>query len=126
MSSPVRQRTSQLRFFDFNKLMGNEAKPNSVTQAIVGISGRIGTGKTAISTALANRLDWTRVSLGDYVRAVAHERHIIETRQALEDLGQQLVESNVKTFCQNALRFVIGGGGWHSSPICSPDDEDSG
>jgi dephospho-CoA kinase len=51
--------------------------------AVVGFSGRIASGKSAISKALAADIGCRRVSFGDYVRKVAAERGLAPTREAL-------------------------------------------
>jgi len=74
---------------------------------IVGFAGKIGSGKTTISAAVAEALDWPRVSFGDYVRGVARERGLGESREVLQEIGASLVK-NPDEFCLSLLGQV----GW--------------
>lgn len=58
----------------------------------IGISGRIGAGKSTVAQELAALLGWPKVSFGDYVRAAARERGLGTDRAVLQDLGQRLID----------------------------------
>jgi dephospho-CoA kinase len=73
---------------------------------IIALSGRIASGKTAISKAVAENLNLPRVSFGDYVRLVARQRGLPESREFLQRIGSDLVERNVKQFCYDVLAQV--------------------
>jgi dephospho-CoA kinase len=79
-------------------------------EVTVCFAGRMGSGKSAVSTVLATRLNANRVSFGDYVRAVARERNLdVGARTVLADLGAQLIESmGWPEFC----RTVLESQGW--------------
>jgi len=71
----------------------------------VGVAGRIGSGKTSLSSELATRLECPRASFGDHVRAVARSRHLDETdRTVLQDLGDALIAKGWTEF----VRAVLG------------------
>jgi dephospho-CoA kinase len=71
--------------------------------AVIGFSGRIASGKSAISKSLAADIGCRRVSFGDYVRKVAAERGLPPTREVLQSLGEELESADVKRFCQNVV-----------------------
>jgi cytidylate kinase len=71
---------------------------------IIGFSGKIGSGKTTISTAVAEALNWPHASFGDYVREVGRERGIEESRKVLQEIGASLVE-NPDEFCLSLLEL---------------------
>lgn len=71
----------------------------------VGLSGRVGSGKTSLASALAEHLQCPRASFGDYVRSVAAGRGLdAEDRSVLQDLGDELIATQGWTpFCQSVL-----------------------
>ena len=66
-------------------------------------SGPIASGKSTLSTKLAQTFHWSRVSFGDYVRSIADARKISKTREALQAIGTELVTSDVEGFCLAVL-----------------------
>jgi cytidylate kinase len=74
----------------------------------VAFAGRLGAGKSSLSTVLAANMKWKRVSFGDFVRSVAAARGIEPSRQVLQDIGAELESLDTLTFCRN----VLEGGGW--------------
>lgn len=80
---------------------------------IVCFAGKIGSGKTSITEALSECLGWTRVGFGDYVRAeLARRGGNPENRLELQDLGQDLVDSDVVALCRSVLtpQVLVPGG----------------
>jgi cytidylate kinase len=75
----------------------------------VAFGGRLGAGKSTISTALADDLGWRRVSFGDFVRSVAATRGMQPSRQVLQDIGAELESQDTVAFCRNVLQA----GGWN-------------
>jgi cytidylate kinase len=74
---------------------------------VVGFSGRQASGKTMLSREIASRLDWPRVSFGDYVRSVAGKRGISEEAGNLQDLGADLIhELGWEKLCRQVLAQV--------------------
>ena len=70
---------------------------------VLGFSGKIGTGKTTISSGVANVLGWPRVSFGDFIRSEAQRRGLEFTREALQSIGASLVDGNSERFCRSVL-----------------------
>lgn len=79
---------------------------------IVGFAGKIGSGKTTLSAAVAEALNWPRVGFGDYVRGVARQRGLEESRKVLQQIGASLVE-NPDKFCRSLLEQVDWKPGQH-------------
>ena len=73
---------------------------------VIGFSGRIASGKSAISAALAADIGCRRVSFGDYVRKVAAERGLAPTREALQSLGEELEAADVNRFCRAVVDWA--------------------
>lgn len=75
-------------------------------------SGQIGSGKSSVSTAVAETLGWRRTGFGDYLRSeIARLGGDPNDREALQDLGQQRVEEDPAAFCRDVLaaaRFEPG------------------
>jgi cytidylate kinase len=82
-----------------------------VTSGLVAcFAGKIGSGKTSVTNALAQCLGWRRVGFGDYVRAeLARRGGNPEIRAELQELGQRLVDSDPVSLC----RAVLGSGGFN-------------
>lgn len=71
--------------------------------AILTFSGPIASGKSALSNKLAQTFHWSRVSFGDYVRAIANARRMPKTREVLQAIGTELVTSDLEGFCNAVL-----------------------
>ena len=71
-------------------------------------SGNMGSGKSSLSHVLAQALQWRRAGFGDYIRTRVREHGgNPNSREALQDLGQKLVESDPDGFC---LAVLASGG----------------
>lgn len=71
---------------------------------VVCFSGRIGSGKTSVTRALADHLGWRRAGFGDYLRdRIVREGGDASDREALQELGQRLVDTNAEQFCRDVL-----------------------
>ena len=71
---------------------------------LVCFAGHIGSGKTSISTAVGEALDWKRTSFGDFLRAeVTRQGGNPDHRQTLQDLGQSCVAKGPEEFCRQVL-----------------------
>src|SRR5207237_1082407 len=77
---------------------------------VMALSGRIGSGKTTVSTEVARRLGWVRTSFGDYVRSLARSRGLDDSRETLQPLGASVLNEGVEPFC----RAVLAQAGWTS------------
>ncbi len=70
---------------------------------LVSFAGRMGSGKTTISSTVATALGWARVGFGDYVRAVARQRGMGDSRETLQALGESLLAEGSERFCRAVL-----------------------
>lgn len=65
---------------------------------IVLLSGPLAVGKTAVSNALSERFGFRKISSSNYLRRVATERGLPQTRQSLQGLGDALDEETAFTW----------------------------
>jgi len=71
---------------------------------ILAFSGGIGSGKSTLSSGVAEALEWPRVSFGRYVRAVALDRGLdAESREVLQEVGESLITAGWVPFCRAVL-----------------------
>lgn len=71
---------------------------------VVAFAGPIGSGKTTLSTRVADLLRWPRVSFGDYIRKIARDNdQDPNDRAVLQKLGQSLVMTDVDRFVSAVL-----------------------
>jgi dephospho-CoA kinase len=78
----------------------------SFERRAIAISGRIGSGKSTLTKALASSFGWDAISFGRYVKFVADDRGLGTARQALQDLGQALIaDAGEDRFLQVVLEF---------------------
>ncbi|HKQ09500.1 MAG TPA: metallophosphoesterase [Blastocatellia bacterium] len=75
---------------------------------ILGFAGKIGSGKSTLSSKVAEALGWPYVSFGDYVRSVARQRGLEESRRTLQEIGESLINEGCDEFC----RTVLGQADW--------------
>jgi adenylate kinase family enzyme len=82
---------------------------------IVAFAGRIASGKSAVSKAVAEHYSLDRVSFGDAVRSEARRRGDLDTRASLQALGDELIVAGWDVFCA----LVTGQVDWdgHSSLV---------
>lgn len=67
-------------------------------------SGQIGSGKSSVSTAVADALGCRRTGFSEYLRGeVARRGGDPDDRKALQDLGQALVDADADAFCRDVL-----------------------
>jgi hypothetical protein len=80
---------------------------------VVCLSGRIGSGKSSVASRLGLALGWPKTGFGDYLRCrIAQQGGDPDSRQALQDLGQFLVDTDPDQFCADVLGlagFAPGG-----------------
>jgi cytidylate kinase len=75
--------------------------------SIIVFGGSSHTGKTTLARRLADLLQCKFVSFGDNVRSEAKKRGILApTRKNLQDLGQELIQTDVLSFCREVLETV--------------------
>ena len=70
---------------------------------VLAFSGKIGSGKSSVSVAVADGLHLPWVSFGNYVRKRAKAQELEPTRQHLQDLGQALLLADADAFCAAVL-----------------------
>jgi dephospho-CoA kinase len=71
---------------------------------IVGIAGRIASGKSTLARALAGKYSFKLISFGNYVRQEAQARGLeVSDRQVLQDFGQSLVEESPTLFVRGVF-----------------------
>lgn len=75
-------------------------------QCLIALSSRIGAGKSTIARALSETLNWPRVSFGEYIRNVAREQRLSDSRASLQELGESLVEADATGFTTAVLSTV--------------------
>lgn len=75
-----------------------------MSHLVLAFSGAIASGKTSVSTAVAQSLGCPRVSFGEQVRRVADERGLPASREQLQFLGEFLVREQPEDFCLAVLR----------------------
>jgi dephospho-CoA kinase len=84
---------------------------------VLAFAGKIGSGKTTVTKALAAVLRCQRVSFGDYVRDVVSQRGLAQTRETLQLVGTELLERDLRGFC----REVLVSCGWKSGEMLMID-----
>jgi hypothetical protein len=71
---------------------------------VICFSGRMTSGKTSVTAALAQRLGWRRAAFGEYVRAqLARQGGDSAPRETLQNLGQSLVDADPEGFVRAVL-----------------------
>ena len=72
---------------------------------ILGFSGSIGSGKSTLSAELAKTLKYKYASFGMYVRKLAVNLGYIDaSRSQLQEIGEALVRTEARSFCQSVLQ----------------------
>jgi dephospho-CoA kinase len=70
---------------------------------VLGLSGKIASGKSTVAISFAQAVGLPHVSFGDYIRAVARQQGREESREVLQEIGAQLIENEIEGFCQAVL-----------------------
>jgi cytidylate kinase len=70
---------------------------------LIAFSGKIGTGKSSISKAVATKLGWPWVSFGEYVRQIAAKQGLEPTRLTWQTVGEALLLADEQAFCKAVL-----------------------
>jgi adenylate kinase family enzyme len=75
---------------------------------VIGISGRIHSGKSTLANEMAKRMCIPKVSFGSFLRRYSEVNSLDLTRISLQDLGQNFVDNSLDEFCN----LVLNEGGW--------------
>ncbi len=59
----------------------------------IGMAGQLGAGKSSVAHTLAEQLDWSFGSFGDYVREIADSQGLEQSRGNLQAVGEDVVGS---------------------------------
>jgi adenylate kinase family enzyme len=89
--------------YDFMTHTGTAPTIKSPPSTVLSFAAPIEAGKTTVSTRVAERLSAPYVSFGKYLRRIATEMGREITRENLQDLGDQLIQENVRSFCEHVL-----------------------
>lgn len=94
-----------------HELFGSDTESAEVTPnaLLLCFSGKIGSGKTSTSKAVASELGCGYASFGDYLKdVVARQGGDPDRRESLQYLGQSRIEQDAEAFC----RDVVAAGGF--------------
>ena len=83
--------------------MGRSLSSQGLAVLILCFSGRIASGKSTLASEVASHLGWRHASFGRYVRAIAIERGLPDSRESLQALGESLSRENWDVFCSSVL-----------------------
>src|SRR5438105_3821546 len=80
------------------------ADGGKMKSVVLGVAGKIASGKSTLSTAFAETVGWPHASFGDYVRSVAREQGLDPSnRETLQKIGASLVDRDCEAFCRDVL-----------------------
>ncbi len=82
----------------------NSKKLNS----IIGISGRICSGKTYLANIIANKLHLPVASFGGYLRDYCEINNILINRKTLQDFGENFIQNDSEQFLIEVIDHFIG------------------
>src|SRR5262249_44326598 len=72
---------------------------------VIGLSGRLGSGKSSMASLLAERTGWPTAAFGDYLRHLASQRRSGADRVSLQLLGDQQIALGWDRFCSSVLTY---------------------
>ena len=92
--------------------MRSVLRSKSSKNLLVCFSGKIASGKTSLSKAVASQLECGWASFGSYLKAYAKEQGVDPScRESLQELGQSRIDGDARSFCSDVLMsggFVLG------------------
>lgn len=74
-----------------------------MTSTVLAFSGGIRSGKSTVSTAVAESLGCQRVSFGNYVRMITRLRGLEDCRENWQGVGESLIHEDLNDFCSAVL-----------------------
>jgi dephospho-CoA kinase len=75
---------------------------------VLALAGKQNSGKSTIGLSVAQKMNWPYASFGDYVRCITQERALDDTRENWQLVGEELVRTNMKGFCEAVLSRASG------------------
>lgn len=72
-------------------------------ELVIGVIGKIASGKSSLARTLSSAYGCPYVSFGDEVRRVAGERNLPDSREILQAIGAELVATKPVEFCEAVL-----------------------
>lgn len=81
---------------------------------VIGLSGKVGSGKSSLAKALVDKTGHSHVSFGDFVRKQAKdEGQDPSSREVLQQIGEKFINKDIEKFCID----VLGQIDWKSQNI---------
>lgn len=77
-------------------------------KSIIGISGRICSGKSYAADLIASDLSFPVASFGSYLKYYCAKNGLPTDRKSLQDVGQNLVDTNPNQFVISVINHFIG------------------
>ncbi len=74
--------------------------------AVICFSSPMGAGKSTLAISLADSLGWPHTSFGDYVRSVADQRSAGQSREVLQQIGEELISTALESFTRAVISQV--------------------
>ena len=76
---------------------------------VIGLAGQIGSGKSSVGQGVASALECPLASFGDHVRRVASQRGLDHTREILQAVGEELINTLA---AEEFVARVVADSGW--------------
>ncbi|KFM99109.1 hypothetical protein D0U04_20710 [Bacillus clarus] len=73
---------------------------------VIGIAGKIGSGKSTLSNEIAKHLKCNTINTGDYFRAISLKRNLSTDRSTLQQLGNETISIGWDYFSKELLNFA--------------------
>lgn len=70
---------------------------------VLALSGKTNSGKSYAGKSFAAKYGWDYVSFGDYVRKVTNARSLPASREYWQEVGENLISTNLEGFCRDVL-----------------------
>jgi len=80
--------------------------PVRLKPAVICFSSAIGGGKSTLGASISEFLGWPHTSFGDYVREIARDRGLGDSRETLQQIGEELVSTSLEPFTHAVLSRV--------------------
>ena len=80
--------------------------PLRLKPAVICFSSLIGAGKSSLTVSLCEFLGWPHTSFGDYVRETARARGLGDSREILQQVGEELVTTSIEPFTRAVISQI--------------------